>query len=216
MYAIGRLSKRITSDKQGFTLIEMAVVLIIIGLIIGAVVKGKDLVVSAKQKKLYAKFLQSWQLSYNSYYDRCGWILGDWANNTNSIRDGHCGNAPAGPWASCGNLTAQLTAVGLETPPEGATGSSCARLYRDAAGTDYTLTLAFKYLSGIGNYIEISSDSGMPPELGIAWDNIIDGQMDGEGGDFLYSPDGSASMAAWPAADAVPVPASVGILRLQF
>ena len=40
-------------NNKGFTLIEMAIVLIIIGIIIGAVVKGKDLVRSAEQKRLY-------------------------------------------------------------------------------------------------------------------------------------------------------------------
>ncbi|HBN26850.1 MAG TPA: hypothetical protein DD405_05225, partial [Desulfobacteraceae bacterium] len=39
------------TDTRGFTLIEMAIVLIIIG----AVVKGKDLVRGAEQKKIYTK-----------------------------------------------------------------------------------------------------------------------------------------------------------------
>ena len=37
------------SGNEGFTLIEMAIVLIIIGIIIGAVVKGKDLIRGAEQ-----------------------------------------------------------------------------------------------------------------------------------------------------------------------
>ncbi|RLB26405.1 MAG: hypothetical protein DRG71_02265, partial [Deltaproteobacteria bacterium] len=63
--------------QAGFTLIEMAIVLIIIGIIIGAVVKGKDLVHSAKQKKFYTKFLKQWELSVLNYYDRTGNVLGD-------------------------------------------------------------------------------------------------------------------------------------------
>ena len=57
MRCISAIKKSIVNNNKGFTLIEMAVVLIIIGLIVGAVVKGKDLVTSAKQKKLYAKFV---------------------------------------------------------------------------------------------------------------------------------------------------------------
>ena len=95
------------TNNKGFTLIEMAIVLIIIGIIIGAVVKGKDVIRSAEQKKIYTKLLNAWELSYNSYYDRTGWILGDVANNANDPgRDGHCSSA------SKDNLVAQLNAVG--------------------------------------------------------------------------------------------------------
>jgi len=91
-----------------------------IGLIVGAVVKGKDIISSAKQKKLYAKYVQSWQIAYNTYYDRTGWILGDLSNDDNQgLRDGRCGDADA---PSCDNLVSQLKAVGLEPPPLGETG----------------------------------------------------------------------------------------------
>ena len=65
------------SDKRGFTLIEMAIVLIIIGIIIGAVIKGKDLIRSAEQKKIYTKYLNAWQTVYANFYDRTGKRLGD-------------------------------------------------------------------------------------------------------------------------------------------
>ena len=44
----------VLKNNKGFTLIEMAIVLIIIGIIIGAVVKGKDIIKSGEQKKLYS------------------------------------------------------------------------------------------------------------------------------------------------------------------
>ena len=71
-----RVSTKLGNEK-GFTLIEMAIVLIIIGIIIGAVVKGKDVIKSAEQKRLYNSFIREWQTAYNNYYDRTGWILGD-------------------------------------------------------------------------------------------------------------------------------------------
>ena len=54
-----RKSFKKVANQQGFTLIEMAIVLIIIGIIIGAVIKGKDLIRSAEQKKIYTKYLNA-------------------------------------------------------------------------------------------------------------------------------------------------------------
>ena len=64
------------SNNKGFTLIEMAIVLVIIGIIIGAVVKGQDLVDNAKSKQ-FASNLQAWRIALNTYYDRKGRYPGD-------------------------------------------------------------------------------------------------------------------------------------------
>jgi prepilin-type N-terminal cleavage/methylation domain-containing protein len=72
------------SDTRGFTLIEMAIVLIIIGIIIGAVIKGKDLIRSAEQKKIYTKYLNAWRMAYANFYDRTGKRLGDFYNTFGS------------------------------------------------------------------------------------------------------------------------------------
>ena len=209
-------TKKLLSNDKGFTLIEMAVVLIIIGLIIGAVVKGKDIVNSAKQKKLYTKFVQSWQIAYNSYYDRTGWILGDVASNDNLVgRDGFCDNT-----STCANIVAQLQAVGLEPPIQGTSGSACVRNYRDSQDRNYALTINLRYAADVGNYIVLSDlTNGMPSELGMAWDTMIDGQRGGNQGDFQYDADGlitANGTVQWPAVDATSVAASVGIFKLQF
>ena len=113
-------------DNRGFTLIEMAIVLIIIGIIIGAVVKGKDVMKSAEQKRLYSTFVREWQMAYNNYYDRTGWILGDDASDTNATRDGACS------LASEANLNNQLTRVGLTRRPKPHRQHQRAYLYRFA------------------------------------------------------------------------------------
>jgi prepilin-type N-terminal cleavage/methylation domain-containing protein len=63
--------------NKGFTLIEMAIVLVIIGLILGAVSVGKDLQRNAEYKKIKQKFVDQWAQGYNQYYEKYGVVLGD-------------------------------------------------------------------------------------------------------------------------------------------
>ena len=201
-------------NNSGFTLIEMAIVLIIIGIIIGAVVKGKDLVRSAEQKRLYSKFVNSWVTAYNTYYDRTGWILGDVNDVDNGEtaggRDGHCSTPTEA------NLVSQLQRIGLELPNQGPTGSRVIRTYTDSTGNSGTLTIAFDYRAAQGNYVRVA---GVPNELGIAWDRIIDGENSGATGDLLYVPDHTAvtlAPAIWPSAQTAPTANAAAIFRLSF
>ena len=62
------------NGAAGFTLIEMAIVLVVIGLIIGAVLKGQDLIANARAKK-FANFVRQAEVSQYAYYDRNGAFL---------------------------------------------------------------------------------------------------------------------------------------------
>ena len=190
--------KGILLSNQAFTLIEMAIVLIIIGIIIGAVVKGKDLVRSAEQKKIYTQFLSGWELAFVNYYERTGWILGDTATNDNSgVRDGRIANG-----VTAVNIDAQLQAVGLEPPSPGSTGSTNVRRYSASTGSQYNVTITFRNrtddVASTYNCIEIPT---MPTELGLAMDRIKDGQMDSTTGDFIAAADWNGNRIAWPAID---------------
>ncbi|RLA94112.1 MAG: prepilin-type cleavage/methylation domain-containing protein [Deltaproteobacteria bacterium] len=62
--------------ENGFTLIEMAIVLVIIGLILGVVLNGQNLIRSAKKKRLISHF-REFEASFNTFYDRYGQYPGD-------------------------------------------------------------------------------------------------------------------------------------------
>jgi len=77
--AINRWHKRELSMKQkqtGFSLIELAIVLVIIGLLLGGVLKGQELINSAKAKSMIGDFKNA-QIFIYGYLDRYRALPGD-------------------------------------------------------------------------------------------------------------------------------------------
>lgn len=64
-------------QQRGFTLLELTSVLIIIGLIVGAVSIGRDLQRTAEYQKIKQKFINQWKEAYDQYYTRTGVVVGD-------------------------------------------------------------------------------------------------------------------------------------------
>ncbi|MDR1530152.1 MAG: prepilin-type N-terminal cleavage/methylation domain-containing protein [Burkholderiales bacterium] len=77
MKAHRKLSALKSLTQSGFTLLEMAFVLVIIGLIVGALSIGKDVQRNAEYHKIANKFVYDWKKSYDEYYQRTGVVLGD-------------------------------------------------------------------------------------------------------------------------------------------
>jgi prepilin-type N-terminal cleavage/methylation domain-containing protein len=67
-------------NRKGFTLIELAIVLVIIGIILGAVLKGQDLIRNARAKKLIVQTTK-WEAFTWSFMDQKGRFPGDEKNN---------------------------------------------------------------------------------------------------------------------------------------
>ncbi len=64
------------STQQGFTLVEIAIVLVIIGLLLGGVLKGQELINSAKAKSLVNDF-RTISTAIYAYQDRFRFMPGD-------------------------------------------------------------------------------------------------------------------------------------------
>ncbi|WP_200762739.1 prepilin-type N-terminal cleavage/methylation domain-containing protein [Nitrosophilus alvini] len=77
------------NGRGGFTLVELAIVLIIIGIIMGAVLKGQDLIRGAQGKKL-TSLVKSWEVASFGYYD----IYGNYPNELDDILQSELKNKP--------------------------------------------------------------------------------------------------------------------------
>ncbi|MBN2468962.1 MAG: prepilin-type N-terminal cleavage/methylation domain-containing protein [Deltaproteobacteria bacterium] len=74
---------KLLRENRGFTLIEVAIVMVIIGILMGAVLRGQEMIKNAKEKNFHAKirFLASAQFTY---LDR----MGEYAGDTTATPDG--------------------------------------------------------------------------------------------------------------------------------
>ena len=85
--------------QSGFTLVEIAIVLVIIGLLLGGILKGQEMITQAKIKNVISDF-SGISAAYHGYVDRYKKIPGDdpCAGTTNSaISASTCGTA-VGRW----------------------------------------------------------------------------------------------------------------------
>jgi prepilin-type N-terminal cleavage/methylation domain-containing protein len=62
--------------QQGFTLVEIAIVLVIIGLLLGGILKGQEMITQAKIKNAISDF-SGISAAYQGYLDRYRFIPGD-------------------------------------------------------------------------------------------------------------------------------------------
>ena len=207
-----RNSRRTTRAQAGFTLVEMSVVLLVIGLILGAVSVGKDLQRDAEYTKIKQKFVDGWASAYNGYFLRSGVVLGDsqtapsfMVNGDNILFKGISAaggdmTLSAEPAAICDSTTAPLTTRatpiatlynemdrhGVRMPPGRAEGKESRYVYLDSNGNPQEVQVCFQWNKPgtASNSGNVMVISGLTPDLARALDQMIDGKADSREGMF--------------------------------
>lgn len=208
MRAVKHASSR---RQQGFTLVEVSLVLVVIGLILGAVSIGKDVQRNAEYTKIKQKFVDQWASAYNSHYLRAGVVIGDSqvqprlmvngneyavvddlisgrdmtdAVEPNAICEG--GQAPNMTRDEDLILHREMDRHGVRMPPGRAEGFEDRYAYLDTNGNPQELQVCFQWnkpgtAASSGNVMVIS---GLTPDLARALDQMIDGKADSREGLF--------------------------------
>ena len=153
-------------NQGGFTLVEIAIVLVIIGLLLGGILKGQELINSARVRNL-ADTNSGIQAAYYGFIDRYRQVPGDMSSvaaeqaigTTITVGGDGDGKIDAGSWAEASALWTHLTLAGFlqGTFPGGATDVAT---YVVAGGDPLGPRNAFNGIMLLGRGSSYATDNG--------------------------------------------------------
>lgn len=166
-------------SKKGFTLIELAIVLVIIGILLGLVLRGPDLIESAKTKKIRDN-PRKWEVPIWTFYDKKGYFPGD----TDTPKDGLID--------TFADLKDDLGNEGIDHPPDTVEGvSTTINELADPCG----VTGVTRNVMLIGTGANPTLDTTIAQRI----DEDIDGAVDGTKGRVRNcGNNGQGAPGAWP------------------
>jgi len=174
--------KHRNSTEAGFTLVEIAIVLVIIGLLLGGILKGQEMITQAKIKNLINDF-NGVTVAVTSYQDRYRALPGDDLNATTrwtvqAPASGN-GNGTIGGLYNDADTTTEshlfwqhLRIAGFV--PGSTTGASARQLPPNAGGGLIGVESGVSGTNGMGFTSLIVCFSNLPEKVASA----VDGQMD--------------------------------------
>ncbi len=199
----GRVRRLISvSPARGFSLVELSVALVVIGVILGMVSIGGSLMQGAQHQKL-GDYVQGWALAYDAHVARTGLAPRDNA----AAPTGKVNGALATPL--CGvDLKNAMLAAGVALPPGRAEGSEELYVYQDSHGLPHQLEVCFSNVqwsepgAATGVYVvrerNVMILRGLTPGAAYHLDTQFDGRVDARFGrlreDASASNTGSSSV----------------------
>ena len=173
------------SQQSGFTLVEIAIVLVIIGLLLGGVLKGQELINSAKAKS-YAQDFRTIQAALYGFQDRFKGIPGDLAGANVKITNATLATtptaAPGGPvgngfiggaWNTTTNTDESCLAFQHMRLAGFLPGSTDATTGCSVAGNAYQQTNADGGRVGISSEIQMTAPTAMTGSYNICSTGVV-------------------------------------------
>ena len=185
--------------QKGFTLVEIAIVLVIVGLLLGGVLKGQSLISSAKTNSTIKK-MQSLQTAYYAFQDKYNAVPGDMSNASSivaSIADDcsrNCDNGRIDGWRNSSIVLNHLSAAGLYSGPFAQSESNSRPTTANAPDNSFGGAMFMRYWGAVAqtgtrqNYTAIYTGRNMPAEVLAEIDRKIDDGL----------PQSGSFRAAWP------------------
>ncbi len=183
--------------QGGFSLVELSVVLLVIGLIAGAVAVGGDMQRNAAYQRIGSSFVNGWNLAYLSYKTKIGYVVGDTAGAPTGYVNHNTTGADGSDVCSSTLRTAMLQA-GVDMPQGRAEGMNPQYSYLDSNGNPQEMTVCFRsipwltetatpgtYANPIKNVMVLHH---VTPDLARLIDSLVDTARDAQFGKVRQFP----------------------------
>lgn len=179
--------------KKGFTLVELSIVLVIIGLLVGGILVGQSLIDSAKVTAM-VKQIQQVDIAQGIFYQRYRQLAGDSTKFT-PPGDGNARIAPVGaPNGETDKFFAHLVqGVGFKLEKMSVTGGGGVIVAKKSDGADSQGKVVYLTLANVEEALDIPLAQGLTPP---GW--VIDSNMLGLSNHYIYNVQDSVNGYADP------------------
>ena len=178
--------------KKGFSLIEIGIVMIVIGILIAAVMNGKDIIKSAEIKQHNQTFLSKWVAVATTHYDKIGYNMsGSSASGSMSVADGFADTTVSGVYGCDGLVDfAKKAGINLNTVISTNTGSPCRKTISGEFSGDVEVAVGLENLVVTSDEENLSRRNfvlffNVPGDIALAFDRLKDSQANTQSGKVL-------------------------------
>ena len=170
--------------QQGFTLVEIAIVLVIIGLILGGILKGQELIDSARVRSI-SNDISGIRAGWYAFQDRYNSLPGDFIGAPTQIDSGLSGgngNGRVDTAAEAGGVWAHMAAAGFisgnyngdDVALTGFAGCTDTRCPSNPFGRFYKIAFGDESSGASGNAHELSTGDQVPVNIMLQLDLKLD------------------------------------------
>lgn len=178
--------------KKGFSLIEIGIVMIVIGILIAAVMKGRDVIKSAEIKQHNQTFLNKWVGVATTHFDKLGYNLtGSSSSGSMGVADGFADTNVSTVYG-CNDLVnfAKKAGINLNTVISTNTGSPCRKIISGEFSGDVEVAVGFENFKVTSTEENASRRNfvlffNVPGDVVLAFDRLVDSQADTQSGKVL-------------------------------
>ena len=171
--------------KKAFSLIEIGIVLIVVGILISAVMKGQDIIQSAEVKEMNQNFLSKWVSVTSSYYDKLGYNLSASSTKRMMIAADGLSDADTNETIGCESLITYAKQAGINVQKVISTNteSPCRRAIRGEFTDEVSIGVGLESFrintdeesNATRNFVLFFN---MPGDIALAYDRLVDQQAD--------------------------------------